>query len=121
MFGKLKELAGNSAAQKVIDMIAPGLKDKLLSTLEDASPSAIANDDNFDSKVIEPVKLSIVAASGGVTKMLPGFDAKFKIAMLHLRDELLVLDGEAVALVNDFDKKLPDVLKSGFDKAKKAA
>ena len=121
MFGKLKEAAGNGAVQKLIDMAAPGLKDQLIENLNKVNPDAVKHDESYEEKVINPLNLTVSASSSGATKLIPGFDSKFKVAMLHLRDELIDATGDSVKLVEGFDKKLPDVLKSGFEKAKAAS
>jgi hypothetical protein len=121
MFGKLKDAAQNGAVQKLLELVAPELKDKLLDAMDKIDPSMIKHDESFEEKVINPIKLSILAASSGATKLIPQFDAKFRVAMLHLRDELIEVSDTKISLAEGFDKKLPDVLKSGFEKAKQAA
>jgi hypothetical protein len=121
MFGKLKDAAQNGAVQKLVDMAAPGLKDKLLEIIQQVSPATVSHDESFVEKVVNPLKLSVAVSAGGATSLIPGFDAKFQVAMFHLRDELLEVTDSKVALVEGFDKKLPEVLKSGLQKAKQAA
>lgn len=115
MFSKLKDMAGGAAINKAVDAIAPSLKPQLEKvTTMDAS---IVNDDEkFTDKMIRPAIIAISAASGGVTKMIPNFEAKLTNCLLHSRTELIKVEGEKVSLVEGFDKKLPGVLMEGLKK-----
>jgi hypothetical protein len=107
MFGKLK--AGNPLLQKAIDKVGPTLQphiDQLLTL----SPATVKDDAQFGSLFVKPAALATAAALGGATALIPQFDERFAKAMTALRDELLVLDGERVALVGDYQERLPQVL-----------
>ena len=121
MFGKLKDIAGSGALQKLIDKVGPEIKLKLQECLATVDSGIISDDASYGQNVIGPVKLAVEASASGATKLVPHFDDKFDIAMLHLRDELIVTQGAGVALVEDFDQRLPDVLKSGFEKTREIA
>ena len=70
------------------------------------------------SIVVTPALVMVSAAGGGVTSLIPNFDARFAVAMLHLRDELVVVDEtkNSVELAADYQKRLPEVLVAGFKK-----
>ena len=121
MFGKLKEMASNGALDKVIEKVSPTIKEKLQEAIANIDSGIVSEDDRFTDKVITPIKLAVIASARGATQLVPGFDQKFNIAMLHLRDELIVVDGPSISLIDDFDNKLPEVLKSGFEKTKEVA
>ena len=121
MFGKLKDMAGGNATQVLIDKAAPEIKRKLQEVLSKVDANTVNHDDSFAQKVIPPLKMAVDASSSGATKLIPGFDNKFETAMFHLRDELIVTNDVNLELANDFDARLPEVLKAGFEKAKATA
>lgn len=121
MLGKLKAMAGDGALQKFIETYAPTIKEELTTLLAKASPETVSQDESFTQTVTQPLKISLAAAAGGVTGLIPGFDNKFDFTMLHLRNELMSTENDQVSLVEGFDQKLPDVLKSGFQQAKDVA
>ena len=121
MFGKLKDLASGNATQAMIDKIGPEIKQRLQDIIASVDASTISNDDSFAEKVIPPLKLSVEASASGATALVPDFDHKFNVSMFHLRDELIVTDNNSVRLADDFDARLPEVLKTGLEKAKEPA
>ena len=109
MFGKLKEAASGGVAKKVVDAIAPQLNEHL-EKVSELDPQKVNDDDFFTEKVSEPSLIAISAASSGVTKLIPGFDDKFKSAMIHIRNELVIAEEASIKLVDDFKERLPEVL-----------
>ncbi|KAB7628459.1 hypothetical protein [Alkalilimnicola sp. S0819] len=116
MFGKLKEAAGGAAVQKVVDAISPQLMEHT-DKLTALKPESVRCDDTYTETFVQPALLAVSAASSGVTKLIPRFEERFSAALLHLRDELLDLGGERVALVEGFQERLPEVMLSGLKKA----
>lgn len=120
MLGGLKNKIGGGAVDKVIDKaidkFAPALTEHL-DKIKSLKPSEINDDAKFETLIIKPMLLSISGASGGVTKLIPKFDSRFTAAMFHVREELIVVDGEKVILVEDGQSRLPKVLVEGFKKS----
>lgn len=121
MFGKLKEMAGGNATQALVEKAGPEIKQKLQEVLSKVDANIVNDDDSFVQKVIPPLKLAVESSASGATKLVPGFDNKFDTAMFHLRDELIVTSDNNLDLAQDFDERLPEVLKTGFEKAKETA
>lgn len=118
MFGKLKEMAGGNATQMLVDKAGPEIKRKLQDLLSKVDANTVNDDASYAQKVIPTLKMAVEASASGATKLVPGFDNKFEAAMFHLRDELIVTNDYNLDLANDFDTRLPEVLKTGFEKAK---
>jgi len=118
MFGKLTEMVGGNATQVLADKAGPEIKRKLQELLSKTDANTVNDDDSFAQKIIPPLKVAVDASASGATKLVPGFDNKFESAMFHLRDELIVTNDYNLDLANDFDARLPEVLKEGFEKAK---
>jgi RecA-family ATPase len=116
MFGGLKVKIGGGTIDKAVDKFAPALNEHL-DKIKTLKPTDVKDDGKFDSLIIAPMLLSISGASGGVTKLIPKFDDRFKTAMFHVRNELIVVDGDSVKLVEDGQSKLPKVLVEGFKKS----
>ena len=117
MFDKLKNSAGDAAIKKAVDKFGPVVNEKLAEVTK-LSAVDVKNDERFKKFVITPALVMVSAAGGGVTSLIPNFDARFVVAMLHLRDELVVVDEtkNSVELAADYQKRLPDVLVAGFKK-----
>ena len=113
MLGKLKNMAANGALDKVVGAISPELQ-QTLQNLTKYKVSDLQDDDQYHNLVIAPALLSVTASAGGTTKLIPGFNDKFKGMMLHLRNELVDLSGDLPKLQNDFQAKLPTVLLEGL-------
>lgn len=113
MLGKLKEMAGNSAVQKIVDQVTPLLNEQL-EKIKTLSPEKINDNEFFDKAISKPAWLAIMASLGGLTKLYPPLEAKFPLMMRHLRDELVVVDGASIALVEGFQAKLPKVIMDGL-------
>lgn len=124
MFGGLKDKIGggvldklgDNAIDKAVEKFAPALKEHL-DKIKSLKASDINDDAKFDSLIITPMLVSVSGASGGATKLIPNFDVRFKTAMLHVRDELIIVDGNNVKLVEDAQARFPKVLIEGFKKS----
>ena len=113
MLGKLKAAAGDAATNKAANMLAPHIN-PVIEKVQQLSPQAIAHDDSYTEKVIEPAMMTITLAASGLNKLLPNFEEKFNACMFHIRNELLDLSGETVALTPNFTERLPQVLAEGL-------
>lgn len=113
MLGKLKKMASSGAVDQIVGKISPDLQ-KQLQAITSFNVSDLQDDDHFGQLVSQPALLSITASSGGITKMIPGFEEKFMGMMLHLRNELVDLSGEMPKLQEGFQEKLPTVLLEGL-------
>jgi len=113
MFGKLKAAVGDSATKKITTILEPHIGE-VMEKMRQLSPKAISHNESYQSKVITPARLAILAASSGASKLLPKFDEKFERCMFHLRDELVDTSGEVIKFVPDFKAKLPETIKAGI-------
>lgn len=122
MIGKLKNLASkaveNGAADKAIDKLCPELKVHL-EKLNAFKASELSCDGTFTDKFIKPAQIALAASTYGATKLIPRFDERFTVAMLHTRDEICLIDTETdkVSLTTDAMAKLPQILQDGFKKS----
>jgi hypothetical protein len=122
MLGKLK---GNLSAfknqaegplmQSAINKLAPELTPHLekITSLE---PDTVLNDASYKERFVEPTAMALMATSGGITSMIPGFNERFERSMLLVRDELVIVDeaNRSVSLHRDFAIRLPSVLLAGI-------
>jgi len=123
MFNKLKggidavkgAMDGGMMAQ-VINTITPHVQPHLDKVL-DMNADAVQNDDEFKSTIVSPALVAVSAASSGSTSLIPRFEERFNIAMLHIRDELVVCEDGKVSLANDSQSRLPSVLEESFKKS----
>jgi hypothetical protein len=109
MLGKLKDLAGSAAIDKALVHLEPVLTDQL-SKLQALGVEAVQDDARFTQYIAEPAYLAVTAASNGITKLIPEFKTRFSRLMFRLRDDLVIVEGSAVRLVEDFKLRLPTVL-----------
>ena len=116
MLGSLKNKIGSGAIDKAVKTFSPALTEHL-DKIKSLKTTDINDDAKFESLVISPMLVTILAASGGVTKLVQNFDDRFKSAMFHVRNELIEVDGDQVTLVDDVQTKLPSVLAEGFKKS----
>ena len=116
MFGMIKNIAAGGALESLVERYGSEIKQKLQEVLGAVDNAVINDDPTFTDKVSTPVRVAVVASAGGATSLVSNFDKRFDVAMLHLRDELIVTDGTRPALVDDFDRRLPEVIKTGFAK-----
>jgi hypothetical protein len=93
------------AVAKILPQIQPHLQQ-----MEQLDPELIRDNQRFTETVANPLLLTIAAASGGITSMIPDFKNRFTTAMLTLRDELVVFDHNRVTLVEDYQHRLPDLM-----------
>src|SRR6476620_4417871 len=113
MLGKLKDLASSAGLDKALATIEPVLLEQL-AKVQAAGADTIRDDVRYAQHIIEPAYLAVVAASNGVTKLIPQFKDRFGRLMVRLRDELVVVEGSAVRLVEDFKARLPGVLQDSL-------
>ncbi len=122
MLGKLKKLADKATqtgmADKAIDKLCPELKTHL-EKLNHFKASELSCDTTFTDKFITPAKLALAVSTYGATKLIPRFEERFTLAMLHTRDEICLIDTDnnKVVLTTDAMERLPQVLQEGFKKS----
>ena len=116
MFGKLKDNLGSGAIDKAVNKFAPSLSVHM-NKIKELKPTDVLDNVKFNSMVISPMLLSISASSGGVTKLIPKFDQRFQSAMLHVRDELILIEDDKIKLAENSQTRLPTVLVEGFKKS----
>jgi len=111
----LGKLAEKAILPRVANQIAPILAEQL-PKLRTLSATKLRDDQFFSAYVTQPAWLAVVSASSGLTKLYPSLEPKFAVLMRHLRDELVVFEGESVSLVDDLPNKLPAAIVSGLSK-----
>jgi len=116
MFGKLKSAAGDAATTKATRMLEPHIQ-PILGKMRTLSPACISHNESYTNKVILPAKIAVLAATSGLSKLIPQFDEKFNHCMFHLRNELVDLSGDTVKLIPNFKEVLPVALKEGLTSA----
>ena len=84
--------------------------------IKSLKPTDILDDVKFSTMVISPMLLSFSASSGGATKLIPKFDERFRAAMLHVRNELVLVENDKVKLAENSQSLLPKTLIEGFKK-----
>lgn len=109
MLTKLKEMANTAALEKVVASFEPVVRQHL-SQVQALGAAVIRDDASYAANVVRPAYLAVVAATSGATKIIPQFEDRFQRVMLALRDELVLIEGTSVTLVEDFQTKLPAVL-----------
>jgi len=113
MFGKIKDLLGGSAINKVVEKISPELTSQL-EVIKSLDINSVRDDELYKKAVVAPSYMSIVASSGSAVQLIPGFEDKFSKALLHIRNELVVYEDDKVNFVKDFQERLPTVLKESL-------
>lgn len=113
--GALKDKAEGPALQGAVAKLTPALAPHL-EKLKALDPATVRDDALFKSRFITPTALALAAASGGVTSLIPGFNDRFARGMLHVRNELIVIDESSnnISLAADFTSRLPTVLLEGL-------
>jgi aspartate 1-decarboxylase len=117
MFDKLKGAVGEGALKSAIETYGPRIGAKI-AEITQLKAADVKDDARFTSYVVKPALATVIASSGGATKLISNFDQRFTVALLHLRDQLVVIDeaNDSVGLVPDYQARVVDVLKEGFQK-----
>ena len=115
-FGKLGNLASGAITQKVADQLTPVLTEQI-QKLPAFGASKLKDEEFFGNYVVKPCWLAVEAATSGLTKLYPPLQQKFGALMRHLRDELLIFEGESVSLVDDLPHRVPAAILSGLNQA----
>jgi len=115
MFDKFKSAVADNAIRSAIEKYSPRIAEKLpeITALE---PIDVRDDARFHTSTIAPALAKVVAASGGATKLIPDFEQRFSRAMLHLRNQLVVIDEPKgkVSLIPGYRDRVSQVLIEGF-------
>lgn len=116
MFGGMKEKAREQALKKFEEEIAQQINEKieLFSSLRAID---VQNDEKYRAIVVQPLWVAVKVQSGGAIEALKAFvdvDSKFDQGLFHVRDELIMVEGDQVALAPDFDKKVGPTLLEAF-------
>lgn len=117
MFDKLKNAVGDSAIRSAIEKYSQRITERL-PEITKLNPADVRDDARFHTSVIAPALAKVVTASNGATRLVANFDQRFSTAMLHLRNELVVVDEASgkVSLVPGYESRVSDVLLEGFRK-----
>ena len=115
MFNKLKSAAAETALRSALATYSGKINEKV-AEITRLKPGDVQDDEKFRSYVVTPALLAVEASSSGATSLIPDFRNRFTAAMLHLRNELVVVDEAAgtVSLVPDYQSRVSSVLIEGF-------
>lgn len=117
MFDKLKNAAGDVAIKSAIDKYSQRIAERL-PEITTQKAADVRDDARYHALIVAPALSKVVAASNGATRLIPDFDQRFSRAMLHVRDQLVVVDAAAdkVSLVRGYESRVSEVLLEGFRK-----
>jgi hypothetical protein len=115
MFGKLKNAVAEGAIKSAIDSYADRVSLKLEEVTK-LNASDVSDNQHYHTYVIAPALTAVIASAGGATKLIPNFEQRFAKALLHTRDQLVIVDtaNNKVSLVQDYKSRISDVLIEGF-------
>ncbi len=118
MFNKLKSAIGDGPVRAAVENFSQQVSEKL-TEVTTLSPADITDDARYKDYVVAPALLVVNASSSGMTSLIPNFEKRFSVAMLHLRDGLVIVDetNKIVGLVPGYQARVPDVLTEGFKKS----
>ena len=118
MFNKLKSAMDNGPVRAAVENFSGQVSEKL-KEISSLRPPDVMDDARYKEYVITPALLAAEASSSGMTSLIPDFENRFAIAMLYLRDELVIVDvtNGTVGLVPDYQARVPDVLTEGFKRS----
>jgi hypothetical protein len=118
MFNKLKSAMGDGPVRAAVENFSGKVSEKL-KEISSLRPADVMDDARYKEYVIAPALLAAEASSSGMTRLIPDFENRFAIAMLYLRDELVIVDAAngTVGLVLDYEARVPDVLTEGFKRS----
>ena len=107
MFDKLKNAVGDSAVKGAVEKFTQVL-DQKLAEIASLAPADIKDDARYKTYVVAPALIAVNASSGGATHLIPDFENRFAKAMLHVRNELVVINetNKTIALVPDYRDRL---------------
>jgi hypothetical protein len=114
--GALK-IAGHGLSQSAVDALMPKVA-PIFAMVCDLAPSVVADEAKYRSLIVEPAWIAASAMTGGLASAIPDLHQRFDFALIHARDELLVVDTttERVTLVDGAMSRLPQVLLEGLKK-----
>jgi hypothetical protein len=81
-----------------------------LGILRKMPASAVQNDEQFTTHVIGPAYVGVLTAHNAIATSFPQFQQRFRNAMLAVRAELLVPEGNKFRLCDDAEQRLPQVV-----------
>jgi hypothetical protein len=113
MFGKLKEAVAGGAASKMVEKVSPQLAEQL-KKVESLSPEMVQDDTQYQSTFVKPCITAISAATSGIAKIIPGFEAKMTAILMRLRDDIIEITDGKVKLVDGYQGKLAPAIISGL-------
>ena len=88
--------------------------EECIESIASMPPETIANDETYKELVIMPSLLAISASSNGLTKKIDRFQKKFITGMLVVRDELIYVDKNQIALITNYKNHLPGIFMRAF-------
>lgn len=116
MFGKLKEKAQEKAKEKAMekleDEIRPAIEEKI-ELFQNLKPSDVNDDEKYKALIVTPLWEVAKMQSGGAIGVAQKFvdvETRFNDGLFNVRDELVQVEGEAVALDPEFNDKVVPVL-----------
>ncbi len=115
MLGNLKKKAMDKAMCSVQEKIGPAIQEKM-DLFKSLKPSDVNDDEKYGAMVVSPMWAFVKIQSGGAISAAQKFvdvESKFNDGLFDVRNELIVVEDEKVALDPDFSEKVvPTVMKS---------
>jgi hypothetical protein len=116
MLGNLKEKAKEKAMEKLENEIAPAVEEKI-ELFQNLKPSDVNDDEKYKALIVSPLWEVAKIQSGGAIEVAQKFvdvETKFNDGLFNVRDELVQVEGETVALDPEFNDKVVSVLFQSF-------
>ena len=115
MLGKLKEMAKEKALDHLEAELKPAIEEKI-DLFVNLKPSDVNDDEKYGAIIVSPLWQVAKIQSGGaidVAQKYVDVEGKFKAGLFNVRNELVQVEGETVALDPQFsDKVVPVIFQS---------
>lgn len=112
MLGGLKEKALNKAISTLEEEFKPIIQEKV-ELFRELQPADVNDDDKYKNFIINPLWSVVKMQSGGAIGMAQKFidvEGKFNTGLFNVRNELIHVEDNSVALDPEFSNKIIPVL-----------
>jgi len=112
MLGNLKEKAKAKAMDGLEKDLGPVVEEKI-DLFQNLKPSDVADDVKYSTIIVAPLWEAVKMQSGGaigIAQKYVDVESKFSKGLFNVRDELVQVEGDSVALDPEFPDKIVPVL-----------